>query len=130
VRAAIVKRDAGPHQETISVGRDLDRARSPARAIKPAKVSSHAIVPVTEMLHRRLFRNLRSRAPQLSQFFCTKQSRTGRWHKLVRRDGAMRELLGREIPDTAPYTEWLAIVGSILVAVLVCAVLFSNGVLS
>ncbi len=42
----------------------------------------------------------------------------------------MRELLGREISDTAPYTEWLAIVGSILVAVLVCAVLFSNGVLS
>jgi hypothetical protein len=40
----------------------------------------------------------------------------------------MRELLGREIPDTAPYTEWLAIVGSIVVAVLVCAVLFSNGV--
>jgi hypothetical protein len=42
----------------------------------------------------------------------------------------MRELLGHEIPDTAPYAEWLAIVGSILVAVLVCAVLFSNGVLS
>jgi hypothetical protein len=44
--------------------------------------------------------------------------------------GAMRESLGNEIPDTAPYTEWLAIVGSILVAVLVCAVLFSNGILT
>jgi hypothetical protein len=70
-------------------------------------------------------------APQLSQFFCTKQPRTGRWHKLVRMGGAMRELLGSEIPDTAPYTEWLAIVGSMVVAVLVCAVLFStNGVLT
>jgi hypothetical protein len=41
-RAAIVKRDAGPHQETISasVGRYLHRARRSARAIKLAKVSS------------------------------------------------------------------------------------------
>jgi hypothetical protein len=72
VRAAIVKRDAGPHQETISVGRDLDRARSPARAIKPAKVSSHAIVPVTEMLHRRLFRNLRSPCSTIVPIFLHK----------------------------------------------------------
>jgi len=43
---------------------------------------------------------------------------------------AMRESLGNEIPDTAAYTEWLALVGSIVVAVLVCAVLFSNGVLT
>jgi hypothetical protein len=33
---------------------------------------------------------------------------------------AMRASLGNEIPDTAPYTEWLALVGSIVVAVLVC----------
>jgi len=42
----------------------------------------------------------------------------------------MRESSGNEIPDTAPYTEWLAIVGSIVAAVLVCAVLFSNGILT
>jgi len=42
----------------------------------------------------------------------------------------MRESLGNEIPDTAPYTEWLALVGSIVVAALVCAVLFSNGILT
>jgi hypothetical protein len=42
----------------------------------------------------------------------------------------MRESLRHEIPDTAPYTEWLAIVGSIIVAVVVCAVLFSNGILT
>jgi hypothetical protein len=42
----------------------------------------------------------------------------------------MRESSGNEIPDTAPYTEWLAIVGSIIVAFLVCAVLFSNGILT
>ena len=43
---------------------------------------------------------------------------------------AMRASLGNEIPDTAPYTEWLALVGSIVVAVLVCAVLLSNGILT
>ncbi len=42
----------------------------------------------------------------------------------------MRESLGSEIPDTAPYTEWLAIVCSIVVAILVCAALFSNGALT
>ena len=42
----------------------------------------------------------------------------------------MRESLVNEIPDTAPYTEWLALVDSIVVAVLVCAVLFSNGILT
>ena len=40
----------------------------------------------------------------------------------------MRELLENEIPDTAPYKEWLAVVGSIAVAVLIFVVLFSNGV--
>jgi len=40
----------------------------------------------------------------------------------------MRVSSGNEIPDTA--SQWLAIVGSILVAVLVCAVLFSNGILT
>jgi|GraSoiStandDraft_29_1057270.scaffolds.fasta_scaffold64781_2 hypothetical protein len=62
---------------------------------------------------------------------CSSQkSETGRWYKLIRMGGAMRGSLGNEIPDTTPYTEWLAIVGSIVVAVLVCAVLFSNGVLT
>jgi hypothetical protein len=42
----------------------------------------------------------------------------------------MRESFGSEIPDTAPYTEWLAIVCSIAVAALFCAALFSNGVLT
>jgi hypothetical protein len=44
--------------------------------------------------------------------------------------GAMRESLESEIPDTAPYKEWLAIVGSIAVAVLIFVVLFSNGVVT
>jgi hypothetical protein len=42
--------------------------------------------------------------------------------------GAMRESLESEIPDTAPYKEWLAMVGSIAVAVLIFVVLYSNGV--
>ena len=42
----------------------------------------------------------------------------------------MRDILERESPDTAPYTEWLGIVGSMAVAVLICAVLFAGGVLT
>ena len=42
----------------------------------------------------------------------------------------MRESLESQIPDTAAYTEWLAIVCSIVVAALFCAVLFSNGALT
>ena len=61
----------------------------------------------------------------------TKQSRDREMVRLkVEGDGAMRVSSGNEIPDTASYTEWLAIVGPILVAVLVCAVLFSNGILT
>jgi hypothetical protein len=40
----------------------------------------------------------------------------------------MREIFESEIPDTAPYKEWLGIVGSM--AVLICAVLFAGGVLT
>jgi hypothetical protein len=40
----------------------------------------------------------------------------------------MHETFDRGIPDTAPYTEWLGVVGSILVAALICAVLFAGGV--
>jgi CDP-diglyceride synthetase len=41
----------------------------------------------------------------------------------------MREIFESEIPDTAPYKEWLGIVGSMLVAVLIC-ILFAGGVLT
>jgi hypothetical protein len=43
---------------------------------------------------------------------------------------AMRDTLGRGIPDTAPYKEWLGIVGSMMAAVLICAVLFAGGILT
>jgi hypothetical protein len=43
---------------------------------------------------------------------------------------AMRDTLDKRIPDTAPYKEWLGIVGSMMAAVLICAVLFSAGVLT
>jgi hypothetical protein len=61
--------------------------------------------------------------------FSSQRSRgIGRWQTKVEVGAAMRE--GNEITDTAAYTEWLALVGSIAVAVLVCAVLFSNGILT
>src|SRR5262245_37423225 len=68
------------------------------------------------------FRSLRLATVQLSQSFFTKQECT-------QDPVPMHEWLGSQIPDTAPYIEWLAIVCSV-VAVLSCAVLFSHGVLT
>jgi hypothetical protein len=42
----------------------------------------------------------------------------------------MRESLQSGIPDTAPYKEWLGVVGSMVAAVAICAVLFAGGVLT
>jgi len=42
--------------------------------------------------------------------------------------GAMRDTLDKRIPDTAPYKEWRGVVGSMMAAVAVCAVLFSAGI--
>lgn len=49
---------------------------------------------------------------------------TGEW------GSAMRESLDLGMPDTAPYKEWLGVVGSIVVAALVGVILFSGGLLS
>jgi hypothetical protein len=40
----------------------------------------------------------------------------------------MRETLESGIPDTASYKEWLGLVGSMALAVLICAVLFAGAV--
>jgi hypothetical protein len=82
------------------------------------------IVLVTEKQQHTNFLKVRH-MPTIGPFFLT--PRHGTNHK--RTGGAMRESLGRGIPDTEPYTEWLAIVGSIGVAALVCAFLFSQGAL-
>jgi uncharacterized membrane protein YjjP (DUF1212 family) len=42
----------------------------------------------------------------------------------------MRNSFESEIPDTAPYKEWLGVVGSLMVAALICAILFAGGILS
>jgi CDP-diglyceride synthetase len=41
----------------------------------------------------------------------------------------MRDRFGSRIPDTAPYKEWLGIVGTMLAAVVICAFLFGGSVL-
>jgi hypothetical protein len=43
---------------------------------------------------------------------------------------AMREFEGSGTPDTELYAEWLAFVGSIVVAVLLCAVVFTQSSLT
>jgi len=40
----------------------------------------------------------------------------------------MRKTLEGGIPDTAPYKEWLGLVATMAVAVLICAVLFAASV--
>ena len=47
-----------------------------------------------------------------------------------RTGGVMRESFEIEMPDTAPYKEWLGMVGSMALAVLVGAILYSAGVWS
>jgi len=42
----------------------------------------------------------------------------------------MRNRLDSRIPDTAPYKEWLGIVGSMMAAVASGAVLFAGGLLT
>jgi hypothetical protein len=86
---------------------------------------------VTEKLHPPAFSKIASDAPQLPPIFPT-QARVGTGDGITvhRTGGAMREIFESEIPDTAPYKEWLGIVGSMLVAVLICAVLFAGGVLT
>jgi hypothetical protein len=86
---------------------------------------------VIEKLHHGAFSTIASGAPQLPPIFPTQTfSGTGDGITDHRTGGAMRDILESEIPDTAPYKEWLGIVGSMLVAVLICAVLFAGGVLT
>jgi CDP-diglyceride synthetase len=40
----------------------------------------------------------------------------------------MRKTVEKGVPDTAPYKEWLGIVGTMAVAVLICAVLFASSI--
>jgi hypothetical protein len=53
-----------------------------------------------------------------------------RQRKRNRMGSAMRDSYDMGIPDTAPYKEWLGVVGSIVVAALVGVTLFSGGILS
>jgi hypothetical protein len=42
----------------------------------------------------------------------------------------MRDNFESGIPDTAPYKEWLGVVGSMMAAVAICAVLYAGGILT
>ena len=66
-------------------------------------------------------------APQLPRIFPAQTSAgTGDGITDHRTGGAMREILESEIPDTAPYKEWLGLVCSMVAAVLICALLFAG----
>src|SRR5262249_37554972 len=76
------------------------------------------------------FFDVASDAPQLPRIFSTQGPVGRRRHDNHRGGGAVAGLFGSESPEPAPYKEWLGIVGSMLVAVLICAVLFAGGVLT
>jgi hypothetical protein len=42
----------------------------------------------------------------------------------------MRDHFDSGIPDTTAYKEWLGVVGSMMAAVAICAVLFAAGILT
>ena len=42
----------------------------------------------------------------------------------------MRDSFDYEIPDTTACKEWLGVVGSMMAAVAICAVLFAGGILT
>ena len=41
----------------------------------------------------------------------------------------MRDSIENQIPDTTAYKEWLGVVGSMMAAVAICAVLFAGGII-
>jgi hypothetical protein len=70
--------------------------------------------------------------PQLSPISCaTSAWRAREMHKAtIVRGCVMRDYSKLGIPDTAPYKEWLGVVGSMLVAALVGIVLYSGAFLT
>jgi hypothetical protein len=77
------------------------------------------IIPVIEMLHQTTFWKIRVPSYTIIPIFLHKQSQDREKADLRSKERwAMRESLGNEIP--VPYTEWLAVGGFIVVAVVVC----------
>jgi hypothetical protein len=77
---------------------------------------------VTEKLHRPAFKRCVRPLHNCRHFFSHKQLDIVEWGV------AMRKTVENGIPDTAPYKEWLGIVGTMAVAVLICAVLFASSI--
>ena len=80
---------------------------------------------VTQILHPTTFLE----ACVLLLYNCLNLSSQNRCTRCTKDPVPMHEWLGSQIPDTAPYIEWLAIVCSVM-GVLFCTVLFSHGVLT
>jgi hypothetical protein len=90
-------------------------------------------VAVAEKLHRKSFSNIAAAVSQLSRIlraYPVHRAREMQTNTTVEWGGAMRNYSDMEMPDTAPYKEWLGIVGSMVVAALVGVVLFSGGILT
>jgi hypothetical protein len=104
-------------------------AMTPSYRPLGASCVAHLILTVAEKLHSTAIRSVRPIAPQLSPRF-SRTTRRGLRRRHKARGDAMRDTLDKGIPDTAPYKEWLGIVGSMMAAVLICVVLFSAGFLT
>jgi hypothetical protein len=85
-------------------------AMTPSYRPLGASCVAHLILTVAEKLQSAAIRSVRPIAPQLSpRFSRTTPSRVEMAQSM---GDAMRDTLDKGIPDTAPYKEWLGIVGS------------------
>ena len=74
-----------------------------------------------------LFRSARETVHNCRNIFSDDPSRAQETDK--QRGEAMRDDFENQIPDTTAYKEWLGVVGSMMAAVAICAVLFAGGII-
>src|SRR5262245_60709759 len=95
----------------------------------PAFLRAVPRISVTEKLQLASFRSVhKGLSPFSPTFSRTKKSRTQ--ETANKREKAMRDGFDYEIPDTTACKEWLGVVGSMMAAVAICAVLFAGGILT
>jgi hypothetical protein len=95
-----------------------------------ASIDALVLLSVSEKLHLRTFWEIAAHTPQLAPISRAPMIAVTGMVDSSRRGGVMRESFEIEMPDTAPYKEWLGMVGSMALAVLVGAILYSAGVWS
>jgi len=85
-------------------------------------------ISVTEKLHCAAFRSARESVHNSRHHFRA-QPVAGSGDGTNNGGEVMRDSFENQIPDTTAYKEWLGVVGSMMAAVAICAVLFAGGII-